>query len=294
MVVTLFIVLCFLNLIHGQSNSTVCSRIMDPSGSGKWYDLSALDGREFVLSDAFSFYKVSLCKDAYPDCGRCGAPAGYCQWTENWNDCIGKFTTANGLADVEGVTMLYDNGDWGNVGRVTIECDPEVEDVSEPVPSPNPKSIKLYSKHACLVGPTTPVSDCANIPDPSGSGAIYNLSPIVNHQLFWAQPAMDYFFKASICASSFLDCNNCGIAGMCRYNTQGNDCIGRFDRAVGIADRDGVDLIYNSGGATPGRVRILCDPEVSLSNPTYDTDPLQVTVRSKYACKCSWVCVAPY
>jgi len=287
-------VLNILNLAHGQTD---CSRIPQRSGSSNYYDLSAIIGREFILSDAFSFYKTSLCKNPYADCGRCGAPAGYCQWTENWADCIGKFSLVVGLEDKEGVELLYDGGDWGNVARVKIFCDPNVEDVSEPEYESNPKNMILYSKHGCIiVGPPgpPPPADCEHIKDP-GSNAIYNLFPLINHQLFWSQPVMNYFFKASICSSTFLDCKNCdGGAGMCRYNAEGNACIGRFDLAVGLSDQEGVDLFYDHGAPVPGRIRILCDHGVTLSDPLYSTNPLQVTVRSKFACKCTWVCVTPY
>jgi len=294
MVITLLIVLNILNLSHGQ---TGCSRIPDRSGSSKWYDLSALIGREFIWSDAFSFYKTTICKDTYTDCGRCGGPAGFCQWTSNWADCIGKFSLAIRLDDGTGVELLYDNGDWGNVGRVKILCDPNVEDVTEPEIDTNWKTIILYSKHACLVGPPEPpppASDCESIKDP-GSSAVYNLFPLINHQIFWRQPVMDYFFKASICSNSFLDCKKCETgAGMCRYNSQGNDCIGKFDLGVGLSDQEGVDLFYDLSGPSPGRIRILCDHDVSLSDPIYETNPLHVTLRSKFACKCAWVCVTPY
>jgi hypothetical protein len=284
MAITLFIVLYLLSLAHGQPD---CSRI--PIGNNQFYDISAVVGREFVLSDSFSFYKFTICTNTYADCGRCGGPAGYCQYTESWNDCLGKFSLAAPTTDKAGVDLLYDDGDWGNVGRVKIFCDPNVEDITEPVANPNPKSVLLYSKHACPVGPAPPISDCEAIPDPTGV-AIYNLSPLINHQLFWSQASTNNYFKASICVSSFLDCKSCESgAGMCQYNSQSNDCVGKFSQAYGLTGQEGVDLIYDQGGQTQGRIRILCDPSVSLSPPSYDSNPIQITLRSKYACKCSWV-----
>jgi hypothetical protein len=292
MVVTLLVLLCLFNLSCGQT--TNCTRILDTSGSGKVYNLAAIEGRELTWKDAFSNYKATICKNNYTTCGRCGPPpAGFCQYTDQWADCVGKFSIGVGMDNGTGVELLYDGGDWGNVGRIRILCDPNVE-LSEPTVITNAKYIQVFSKHACLSLPP-PVSGCGNIPDPSGSGAFYNLSPLTGQQIFWAQPSTNYNFKATICNNSYVDCGKCQKSGMCRYNSQFNECLGKFQMAVGTEDEQGVYLFYEDGDfGNEGRIKIVCDPNVVLSTPTYDTNPQYVTVRSKYGCLCQWVCVPPY
>jgi hypothetical protein len=290
MVVTLLIlVCCIINLSCGQN----CSSIPDAGGSGKVYNLTPIEGRELKMSDSFSSYKVTICMNNYTTCGRCGGPAGFCQYTENWSDCIGRFSMGVGIHNSTGVELLYDNGDWGNVGRVRVLCDPNVE-LSEPTAAPNPKTMQVYSKHACLSIPP-PVSDCGKIPDPSGSGSFYDLTAITGQQVFWQQPSTNYNFKATICNNSYVDCGKCEKSGMCRYNSQFNECLGKFDMALGLQDEQGVYLFYENGDfGNEGRIKVVCDPNVVLSIPTYDTNPQYITVRSKHACLCSWVCVPPY
>jgi len=288
--VTLLIVLGLLNLVSSQPD---CTKISDVNGSGKLYNLGALIGKEFKWSDAFSSYKATICKNEYHDCGNCGGPAGFCQYTGTWADCIGTISNAFGLAGEMGVHLLYDNGDWGNIGSIKIICDPNVE-FSNITIIQNYKNIQIYSKYACLNLPP-PQSDCSRIPDTAGSGAIYDLSPILGHQLFWAEPSKNYNYKASICASTYTDCGKCEGAGMCQYNNQFNDCVGRFNVALGIQDEQGVYLFYEDGDfGSEGRIKLVCDPTVVVSTPTYDENPNYITVRSKHACLCSMVCVPPY
>jgi len=289
MIVTLLIVLSLMTtLSNGQTD---CTKIPDVSGSGKFFNLGPIDGKEFTWTDAFSTYKFTLCKNTYITCGKCGG-AGYCQFTDQWADCIGKFTRAVGLQESTGVELFYENGDWGYNARVKIICDPNVEFSNITVITG--KNVQISSKYACLSAP--PVTDCSKIPDTAGSGAFYDLTRIAGQQLFWAQTQTPQSsFKASVCANAFPDCGDCKGAGICQYTSTWNDCIGKFVMAVGLLDGKGVDLFYDGGDfGYAGRIRILCDPTVDISVPSFDANPFYVTVRSKHACLCSMVCVPPY
>jgi len=295
MIYTLLI-LSLLSVTLAQKN---CSHIIDLSGSGKYYNIGEIVGREFTWKDSFSDYKVSLCNDSYPNCGQCGGPAGFCQSTTFWDDCIGRFSSAQGFLrnGKEGVELIYDGGDFGNVGIVRIECDPTVN-VTGPIDVSKPKNITLYSKYACLPSPPPPPppprSECTRILDSNGSGAFYNLSRIIGQQLFWNVQSFSNF-KASICVDSYSDCGACGgPAGFCQYTNTWADCVGKFSMAVGLAGTEGVELFYDDGDwGHSGRIRIDCDPTVELSTPTYGSNPFHVRVSSKHACLCQWVCV-PY
>jgi len=279
------------------STAQNCSYIQT---GNKYIDLTPLIGREITTKDSFSNYKATICINAYADCGSCNGPAGYCQYTDQWADCIGKFSAIILLTGGKiGVELLYDNGDWGNVGRVRIECDPTTE-ISNTTFDQNPKNMVIRSKYACPVDPTPPtppppnVTDCKKIPDSSGSGAIYDLTPIIGRQIFWQNPQALY--KASVCLDTWKDCGVCGgPAGFCQYTNTWAECVGKFSLAVGLPGSSGVELFYDNGDwGYSGRVRLLCDPTVEMSQPTFDTSPYFVTVRTKYACPCSWVCVPPY
>jgi len=137
-----------------------CSLITDPSGSGMHYDLSSLVGKELMLSDQFSEFKATICKNTY-ECGQClPGPAGYCQTTEFWQDCIGMFSTIIPMQGSEGVELLYDNGDWGSVGRIKLLCDPSAGDEALNVKAEgtNFKTMVAASKHACYSGGTSGLS----------------------------------------------------------------------------------------------------------------------------------------
>jgi len=283
----IFFVLALLSLSEAIPD---CSNIPGDNG---YYDLTSIVGRELKLRDSFSTYDASICVDAYEWCGYCpkGA-AGFCQYTDYWADGIGEFSFATGLPDDTGVELNYDNGDWGYVGRIRINCDPSVE-LSEPTYELNPKNMVVRSKHACIKHSPPPPSPCNKIPDAAGSGSFYDLGPIIGHQIFW-KTSSD--FKASVCTNPYHDCGRCdGPAGFCLYSPTWSDCVGKFSLAVGLPDSNGVQLFYDNGDrGYSGRIHILCDHTVDgISEPTFE-DPLIITVRSKYACLCQWVCVPPY
>jgi len=141
------VILCVAILTTAQPD---CTKILDPS-SGEFYDLSPIIGKELTLSDSFSVFKATICKNTYTTCGACGGPAGYCQTTEFWADCIGTFSTAIAMQGAVGVELLYDNGDWGSVGRIKISCDPTAGDEATNVKEQgNYKTMIVRSKHACL------------------------------------------------------------------------------------------------------------------------------------------------
>jgi len=274
--------------VFGQNKD--CRKITDAI-TGYTIDLGPIIGREVNWGDSFSKYKATICKDTYVDCGLCPGPAGICQYTEQWADCIGQFYSAITLVGGQGVELFYDGGDWGNVGRIRIECDPSIE-LSTPTYDTSAKNIKLRSKHACVSSP--PVTDCKKIFDSAGSGAWYDLSPIIGQQLFWKGPASN--LKVGICVSNYSDCGTCdGPAGMCQYTNTWADCVGKYTMAVGLSDGTGVELFYDDGDfGNTGRVRIICDPDIAIGIPTYENSPYFITVRSKYACLCNFVCVPPY
>jgi len=285
------LVLIFLTFTPFATLTSDCSRVPSSISPGKIFNLTAIVGRELNWSDSFSNYKVTICTNIYADCGSCGGPAGFCQYTTQWADCVGKFSTATPLANDEGVQLLYDDGDWGNVGRVKVICDPLVE-FGTPTIDGNAKVIIVRSKHACLSLPPVD-ADCKKIPDTAGSGAFYNLSPLIGQQIFWTSPLSN--LKASICTNSYPDCGDCAGAGFCSYTNTWSDCVGKFTMAVGLPDSKGVELFYEKGDfGYAGRVKIICDPSVDISTPTYDQNPFYATIRSKYACLCSWVCIPPY
>jgi len=143
-------VIVFLCLVAIVSCGLDCTQIPDPKGSGRIFDLTALIGKELLLTDSFSTYKTTICKNTYETCGQCGGPAGYCQSTEFWEDCIGVFTTAIGMQSPTGVELLYDNGDWGSVGRVKLICDPNAGESDNLHGEGNLKTMVAHSKHACL------------------------------------------------------------------------------------------------------------------------------------------------
>jgi len=140
--------LLFFCLIGLNLSETNCNKVSD-TASGGYYNLGPLIGMEIKTTDTFSTYKSTICTDTYADCGRCGGPAGYCQFAETWADCIGRFSLVVSMQGQQGVELLYDNGDWGNIGRIKLYCDPGVE-LSEPSYDQNPKNMKANSKYACL------------------------------------------------------------------------------------------------------------------------------------------------
>jgi len=151
-----------LALIVIVSSQLDCSNIPDPRVPGlSKYNITALVGKEVSLSDTFSTYKLRICQNNFPSCGACignteccsGGLAGFCQSTDFWADCVGRFSQASGLTDTEGVTLLYEGGDWGMVGRITIYCDPTVEEIGNvrPENSNNYKHFLASSKHACPI-----------------------------------------------------------------------------------------------------------------------------------------------
>jgi len=126
-----------------------CSAIK--GASGDTVDLSALVGRELVLQDSFSTYKTTICKNTYSDCGTCSGPAGFCQSTEFWADCIGVFSTIVGPLPGGGVELMYENGDWGAYGKIKLNCDPNAGDIDNLRPDgANYKIMIANSKHACF------------------------------------------------------------------------------------------------------------------------------------------------
>jgi len=274
--------------VFGQNKD--CRKITDKISGGN-IDLGPLIGREVTWGETFSTFKGTLCKDTYVDCGICGGPAGICQYTTPWTDCVGKFYSAEGLAGVEGVDLFYDSGDFGYTGHIRIECDPNIE-LSTPTYDTSPTQIKLRSKYACVSSP--PVTNCKKILDSAGSGTWYDLSPIIGQQLFWKDAISN--LKVGICVSNYSDCGTCdGPAGMCQYTNTWSDCVGQYTMAVGLPDSKGVELFYDDGDfGNAGRVRIICDPNIAMGTPTYENSPYFITVRSKYACLCNFVCVPPY
>jgi len=141
----LLISMCYY-FVHSQPD---CSFILDDGRVGH-YNLSAIVGKELLLRDNYSEYKTTICKNTYYDCGTCYGPAGFCQSTEFWADCIGVFTSVRGYQNV--VELFYDNGDWGAYGRIRLFCDPNVDDIDGLQPDgTNYKIMNARSKHACLV-----------------------------------------------------------------------------------------------------------------------------------------------
>jgi len=137
-----FVLLLLVCLVEGQMD---CTQIRGPSG--EFYDLSAIIGKELITNDTFSFYKVTVCKDGYPDCGGCSM-AGYCQTNEFFHDCVGKFAGASILSDGR-IQILYDRGDFGNTGRVLVKCNPLIDDIGNVRPEQFNKVTTCESKHAC-------------------------------------------------------------------------------------------------------------------------------------------------
>jgi len=148
--------LLLVTLIAIVSSLPDCGKIPDPDGSGMVYDLTSLIGTELTIADSFSTYKTKICQNDYTGCGACEAAccasgtAGYCQNTDFWADCVGKFSTAIGMEGAAGVELLYDNGDWGMVGRIKILCDPAAEQLGNLRPDGDPKTMIVNSKYACL------------------------------------------------------------------------------------------------------------------------------------------------
>jgi len=283
------LVLCLISVVFSQN--TNCSKI-PIQGDSAFIDLGPIIGKELTWPIAFAEYKVSLCINTFSTCGQCNGPAGFCLYTSQGQDCIGQFSSADVLVDREGVELFYDNGDRATSGRVQIICDPDIE-LSTPTYGMNPAIITVRSKYACGSTPPPPVSDCKKILDTAGSGAHYDLSPIIGQQIFWKDPSSN--FKVSVCANSYADCGTCdGPAGFCQYTNTWNDCVGQYSMAVGLPEGNGVDLFYDNGDfGNSGRVRFICDPTIDISLPAF-TNPYLITVRSKYACLCHFVCVPPY
>jgi len=203
---TVFILLCLISLVLGIPD---CSNIQGPAGSS--YDLSSIVGVELELSDTFSIYKAKICKNDYPDCGQCGV-AGYCQSNEFFTDCIGKFSIALGMVGTEGVELVYDQGDWGNIGRIYLLCDPTAHEITGLYQENYYKTFIARSKYACLTQSIT----CSHIPGPSVPGPYYDLSAIVGVELELSDTFSIY--KAKICKNDYPDCGQCGVAGYCQSN----------------------------------------------------------------------------
>jgi len=283
----LILFFCLISLVFGQNKD--CEKIIDKVNGGT-INLGPLIGREVTwVEGSFSQYKGTICKDPYTGCGTCGGPPGICQYTDFWSDCIGKFSSAEVIPGMDGVDLVYLGGDWGNMGRIRILCDPNIE-ISTPIYETTAKNITIRSKYACA---SAPVTDCKKILDTAGSGAWYDLSPIIGQQLFWQDTIGN--LKASICANNYSDCGLCEASGFCHYTNIWSDCVGKYSMAIGLPDGKGLELFYDHGDwGNAGRVRFICDPTVELSQPTYDTSSYFITVRSKYACLCNFVCVPPY
>jgi hypothetical protein len=130
-------------LVYRASN---CKKILDAAGSGSYYDLTPIIGRVVNWSYPLSNFRLSVCADSFPTCG-CGGASGFCEYTNTWSDCVGKFNIAVGLPNSLGVQLFYDTLE--NSGRVQIVCDSAVE-FSAPTYGDNPKSITIRSKYACL------------------------------------------------------------------------------------------------------------------------------------------------
>jgi len=154
-----------LSLLAFVSPLPDCSNIR--LGGSRHYNLSAIVGRELILEDSLSTYKATICTNTYASCGACSGPAGFCQSTEFWADCIGVFSLAIANEDGSGVELLYDNGDWGNVGRIKLRCDPNAGDYDDLHGEGNLKTMVARSKHACAdsidCGAFNSCGDCARL-----------------------------------------------------------------------------------------------------------------------------------
>eukprot|EP01125_Pyxidicula_operculata_P002452 TRINITY_DN12314_c0_g1_i1.p1 TRINITY_DN12314_c0_g1~~TRINITY_DN12314_c0_g1_i1.p1 ORF type:complete len:221 (+),score=36.00 TRINITY_DN12314_c0_g1_i1:56-718(+) len=127
-----------------------CSRI--EGKDGKYFDLSSVIGQELAVQDGFSTFKATICQNPY-QCGDCGPTSGYCETSQWWEDCIGIFTSAAAIADMTGVELMYDNGDWGSFGRVKILCNPDADTLMNIRGESFNKVIVAEGKQGCaLVG----------------------------------------------------------------------------------------------------------------------------------------------
>jgi hypothetical protein len=131
------------------AQSEVCKKIALPEG--KFIDLTPVIGKELLIDDGTSKFKVSLCENKYSNCGTCGPVAGYCQTTPWFEDCIGIFTSAVPMPNNAGVELMYDNGDWGAIGRVKLMCNPDATELSTPKGESFNKIMIVDSKYACPV-----------------------------------------------------------------------------------------------------------------------------------------------
>jgi len=202
-----------------------CSRIPNPQGSG-YYNLQPIVGKELELKDSFSTYIATICTNTYDDCGLCGGPAGFCQYTQFWADCIGRFSAAVVETNQQAVRLHYDNGDWGASGIIKLQCDPSAGDLSTPVPENNNyKVMVVKSKHACLISSScSSQPNCKDCSSPSCAWCLDNSACVFVNSTSCRNTIKDPTYCPLPC-DSHKDCDSC-TKGRCAW------CLDTTDKCV--------------------------------------------------------------
>jgi len=98
------------------------------SPDGKNYKLDALMLHEPISGEDLTNYwkyTVSVCQNSL-SCADI-EPAGYCQYrigSEDFQFCVGAFKSIEGLNDGKGVVLTYEEPIEGRIGKLTINCNP--------------------------------------------------------------------------------------------------------------------------------------------------------------------------
>jgi len=203
-----------------------CSKI--PAGPGRFINLSAIVGVELTLKDSYSTYTATICKNTYASCGStpsCGGPAGYCQRTDFWADCIGVFTSL--IVGPDYVELLYTKGDWGNEGRIRLICDPKENNVSVPSGGNNYKFMNATSKYACPVS----ICDASSCRNCSALGCSWCLDNSACGDRNTTTSCRNFINNPSYCpvaCGDFKTCNTCVTRDTCAWCIH-HECVSSND-----------------------------------------------------------------
>jgi len=99
--------------------------------SGEIYNIASLSGQQINTGGTKPTYSISLCSNAFSNCGLCPV-SGYCEHDEWFDNCIGSFASVVGMANGAGVELLYPAGEFGKSGSVRLLCTPGGPDLGTP------------------------------------------------------------------------------------------------------------------------------------------------------------------
>jgi len=91
------------------------------SSTGDTYNIAELSGQRIDSALPKPTWSISLCKNAFSNCGLCPV-SGYCEHDDWFDNCIGSFTSVVGMANGAGVELLYPAGEFGKSGTVRLMC----------------------------------------------------------------------------------------------------------------------------------------------------------------------------